>query len=38
MLAAWKHRGYIENSNDPQTMPLEIRRYRKTDNYIGKEK
>ena len=38
MLAAWKHRGYIENSNDPQTMPLEIRRYRKTVNYIGKEK
>ncbi len=38
MLAAWKHRGYIENSNDPQTMPLEIRRYRKTDNYVGKEK
>ena len=38
MLAAWKHRGYIENSNDPQTMPLEIRRYRKTGNYIGKEK
>ena len=38
MLAAWKHRGYIENSNNPQTMPLEIRRYRKTENYIGKEK
>ena len=38
MLAAWKHRGYIENSNDPQTMPLEMRRYRKTANYIGKEK
>ena len=38
MLGTWKHRGYIENGNDPLTTPLEKRIYRKTDIYVGKEK
>ena len=38
MLGTWKHRGYIENGNDPLTTPPEKRIYRKTDIYVGKEK
>ncbi len=38
MLGTWKHRGYIENCNDPLTTPPEKRIYRKTDIYVGKEK
>ena len=36
MLGVWKHRGYIENSNDPLTTPAEKRIYRKTEIYLAK--
>jgi hypothetical protein len=38
MLGIWKHRGYIEYTNDPLTTLPEKRIYRKTDIYLRKQR